>query len=83
MLNPTLERPDSADAGQQSAEAPPTRVMRIIWSCYAIVLVLTFIFQIIVRSKDCTGLAQCAISLGKAVPWSVFWPFYWMFYLNG
>ncbi len=83
MLNPTLERLDEADPHQQKAGVTPTLVMRITWSSYAIALVLTFIFQIVIRLADCAAFVPCAISLGKAVPWSVFWPFYWMFYLNG
>jgi hypothetical protein len=81
MLNQTTERYEPVDPSEMTA-GTPTRVMRAIWSFYAIGLVLTFILQLVIRLNECTGLGACGISLMKAVPWSVLWPFYWMFYFN-
>jgi uncharacterized membrane protein YjfL (UPF0719 family) len=83
MLDRPLEKPDSAHPLRQRAEARAQLIMHLIWGSYAVVLVLTLVFQVFTRLQECAGLRACAISLAKAGFWSVAWPFYWMFYLNG
>ena len=83
MLKRTFEKPDSAHPQQMLAEMRARFVMLVIWSCYVITAVLTFGFQVVIRLEACSGTVQCGISLAKAVPWSVLWPFYWVYYLNG
>ena len=83
MLNRLLEKPDSAHPQQLRAEARAQLIMRTIWGCYAAALLLTFVFQVFIRMQECMGPFACTVSLAKAVPWSILWPFYWIFYLNG
>jgi hypothetical protein len=45
--------------------------------------IATLFFQIGVRSQECAGARNCAISYGKAVVWSVIWPASWVAYLKG
>jgi hypothetical protein len=52
---------------------------KIIWA-YVGAAVLTLIFQIYVRLPQCTG-ANCAVSVGKGLVWSVIWPVSWIVYL--
>jgi hypothetical protein len=82
-LDLPLEKPDTAHPQRQRAELVAQRVMLGIWGCYAISAVATLVFQIVIRLQECVGPSACAVSLAKAVPWSVAWPFYWVFYLNG
>ena len=83
MLKRTFEKPDSAHPQQMLAEARARFIMQVIWSCYAVAMVLTLGFQIVARLEACSGTLQCGTSLAKSVPWSILWPFYWVFYLNG
>jgi len=78
-----LENPDAAHPQRQQAEATARRVMSLIWGSYGVLAAATLVFQTVIRLQECTGLAACTVSLVKAVPWSVAWPFYWVFYLNG
>jgi hypothetical protein len=82
-LDRPLEKPDSAHPQRQRAEATAQRVMFIVWGSYAVLAVVTLVFQVVIRLQECSGVAGCAVSLGKALPWSVLWPFFWVFYLNG
>jgi hypothetical protein len=50
---------------------------------YAAMGVLTLIFQIYVRSSQCSSLTDCMSSYFKAVVWAIFWPFSWIVYLAG
>jgi len=43
----------------------------------------TLVFQIAVRSQECAGMNNCAVSYGKAVVWSVIWPASWVAYIEG
>jgi len=45
--------------------------------------IATLVFQIGVRSHECHGASNCAISYGKALVWSVIWPASWVAYLKG
>ncbi|MFL5003036.1 MAG: hypothetical protein ACJ8E1_13630 [Xanthobacteraceae bacterium] len=78
-----LEKPDAAHPQRQRAEVVAQRVMSVVWGSYAVMAVVTLMFQIVIRLQECVGPKACAVSLAKAVPWSVGWPFYWAFYLNG
>jgi len=82
MLNRPLEKPDSAHPQQLQAEARARLIMRAVWGGYVVAGLLTLFFQIIIRLQECVGLPACAASLGKAVFWSIVWPFYWVFYFN-
>ena len=48
---------------------------------YAVMAVLTLVFQIYVRTPQCTP--DCALSYAKAVVWSGIWPASWIVYLAG
>ena len=48
---------------------------------YVIMAILTLIFQIYVRTPQCTP--DCTISYAKAVVWSTVWPASWVVYLAG
>ena len=50
---------------------------------YAGMAVLTLIFQVWVRSYQCTGIQDCGLSFAKAIVWSVIWPISWIVYLAG
>ena len=49
---------------------------------YVAIAALTLVFQIGVRSSQCSGGA-CALSYAKGVAWSVIWPVNWPLYLAG
>jgi hypothetical protein len=82
-LDRPLEKPDAAHPQRQRAELVAQRVMLGIWGSYAVMAVATLVFQFVIRLQECSGTKACAVSLAKAVPWSVAWPFYWVYYLNG
>jgi hypothetical protein len=48
---------------------------------YPVIALLTLIFQIYVRSSQCS--TYCASGHIKAIIWSVIWPFSWIVYLAG
>ena len=48
---------------------------------YVVMAILTLVFQIYVRTPQCTP--DCVLSYGKAVVWSVIWPASWVVYLAG
>jgi hypothetical protein len=50
-------------------------------AAYALMAVLTLIFQIYVRTPQCTP--DCALSYAKAVVWSSIWPASWTVFLAG
>ena len=55
--------------------------MRKLLLAYAVVAVLTLVFQIHVRSSVCgTG---CPLSYAKGVVWSIIWPASWIVYISG
>ena len=60
-----------------------TRNANLAVRAYAIVAVLTLIFQIIVRVQQCAGTGSCVISFAKGFAWSVIWPAAWVAYLKG
>jgi hypothetical protein len=82
-LDRPLEKPDAAHPQRQRAEVVAQRVMSVVWASYAVMALVTLVFQIVIRLEECSGTKACAVSLAKAVLWSVAWPFYWVFYLNG
>jgi hypothetical protein len=49
---------------------------------YLAAAVATLVFQVGVRTRECTGASNCALSYGKAVVWSVIWPASWVAYLK-
>lgn len=55
-------------------------IRRLIWA-YAILGVLTLVFQIWWRSSQCGD--ACALSYAKAVVWSTIWPASWVAFLKG
>ena len=55
----------------------------LILRAYAIIAVLTLIFQVMVRVQQCAQLGGCAISFAKGFAWSVIWPAAWVVYLKG
>ena len=83
MLDRMLQQPESAHPQPRRAEARVQVIMRGIWSSYLALLFLTLVFQLFVRLQACEGFTPCATGLAKAVCWSLVWPFYWIFYLNG
>jgi polyferredoxin len=48
---------------------------------YAVVALLTLIFQIHVRSGVCGD--GCTLSYAKAVVWAIVWPVSWVVYISG
>ena len=52
-------------------------------SLYAGMGIITLIFQIWVRSHQCTGFEACGLSFLKAGAWSTIWPISWIVYLAG
>ena len=45
--------------------------------------VITLLFQIWVRSYQCTGMDGCGLSFAKAIVWSAIWPASWVVYVAG
>ena len=45
--------------------------------------IATLVFQVAVRTQECAGASDCAISYWKAVVWSGIWPASWVAYLKG
>jgi hypothetical protein len=61
-----------------------TQMTRMTWRVlYIAMAVLTFVFQIWVRSQQCVGLEACGLSYAKAAIWAVIWPTSWVVYLAG
>jgi len=50
---------------------------------YVGMAVLTAVFQIWVRSSQCTGMSDCGLSYAKGIVWSTIWPMSWIVYLAG
>ena len=50
---------------------------------YFAVALLTFLFQLWVRSYQCSGFQECGLSFAKAFAWSVIWPVSWAVYAAG
>jgi hypothetical protein len=50
---------------------------------YAGAALVTLGFQTYVRSIECSGSADCGISLLKGAVWSTIWPVSWMVYVAG
>ena len=44
--------------------------------------IATLVFQVAVRTQQCTGASTCAVSYGKAVVWAAIWPASWAVYLR-
>jgi hypothetical protein len=45
--------------------------------------IATLVFQVAVRTRECTGASNCALTYGKAAVWLVIWPAAWGAYLKG
>ena len=56
---------------------------RFLLGIYLAGAIATLVFQVAVRTRECTGVSTCALSYGKAVVWSVIWPASWAAYLEG
>ena len=69
--------------GQRLWRKPVTQRATMLFRAYAIVAVLTFIFQMFVRIPQCADTGGCAISVGKGLLWSIAWPAGWAVYLKG
>jgi hypothetical protein len=53
-----------------------------VWpALYALMALLTLIFQVYVRSPQCAP--DCALSFAKAVAWASIWPASWIVYIAG
>jgi hypothetical protein len=50
---------------------------------YILAGLLTFAFQIGVRTNACETQSNCALSFSKAAVWSVVWPASWYVFLRG
>ena len=50
---------------------------------YGAMALLTLLFQIGVRSFQCSGFEGCGLSFVKAAVWAVIWPASWVVYLAG
>jgi hypothetical protein len=50
---------------------------------YGAMALLTLLFQIWVRSFQCSGFEDCGLSFIKAAVWAVIWPASWAVYLPG
>ena len=48
---------------------------------YAVVGLMTFLFQTFIRLEHCAGLGPCAMSVMKGVVWSAMWPAWWLGHL--
>ena len=48
---------------------------------YALMAMLTLLFQVYVRAPQCSP--DCALSYAKAVVWASIWPASWIVYLAG
>jgi hypothetical protein len=49
----------------------------------AILAVLTFPFQIVVRIPQCAHAGGCTVTIGKGLLWSIVWPAGWAVDLKG
>ena len=60
------------------------RLTRSRWlRAYIGMALFTLVFQIWVRSYECSGFENCGLSFAKAVVWSAIWPASWVVYLAG
>jgi len=50
---------------------------------YVGMAILTAVFQIWVRSSQCTGLFDCGLSYAKGIVWATIWPMSWIVYIVG
>ena len=50
---------------------------------YSAVAVMTLVFQIQIRFRECEGLATCGPEFAKAFAWSLAWPLSWIVYSAG
>ena len=58
------------------------RTRKFLFGVYLAGAIATLVFQVGVRSEECSGPSGCALSFGKAVVWSVIWPASWVAYLK-
>jgi hypothetical protein len=58
-----------------------TTTRKLLLAAYAVIAVLTLVFQIHVRSSVCgTG---CVLSYSKGIVWAIIWPVSWPIYISG
>jgi hypothetical protein len=50
---------------------------------YGAMALLTLLFQIWVRSSQCSGFEDCGLRFVKAAVWAAIWPASWAVYLPG
>jgi len=62
---------------------PGKRIASAVLGAYIVLGVFTLCFQVDVRSQECTGTANCAVSMAKGAAWSVVWPASWVVYVAG
>jgi len=58
------------------------QTQKFLLGIYLAAAIATLVFQVAVRTQQCTGASNCALSYGKAVVWSVIWPASWVVYLK-
>ena len=57
--------------------------MRLIWTIYIVAGGLTLAFYLFQIWGQCGELLDCKTMPLKAVAFTVLWPFYWIFFING
>ena len=58
---------------QSTGEATTKMAEQTWFRMYAGMALVTLVFQVWVRSYQCTGIQECGLSFAKAVVWSVIW----------
>jgi len=59
------------------------RIRRKLLNSYTAMALITFTFQIWVRSFQCAGFENCGPSFAKAAVWAAIWPVSWIVYFAG
>jgi chromate transport protein ChrA len=52
-------------------------------SWYLVGVLVTFVFQCVVRAYQCSGVGGCGLTFAKAFVWALVWPASWVVYLAG
>jgi hypothetical protein len=63
-------------------EAKMKLIMKWLLGLYAVVGIITMIFQVYYRSPVCSGSMGCGLSFAKGAVWSAIWPAYWAIQWN-
>ena len=59
------------------------KIKRAAIRLYIFAGLLTFAFQVGVRTATCEAQSNCILSFSKAAVWSVVWPASWYVFLRG